>query len=95
VLGRKKVVLAELAIYLERLEIPDFNVTKYLGHMQASNFRDVPIMGLAISGGGWASAYTGTGGLRALDRRLPAAVQQKTGGLLQCMAYMSGLSGGR
>ncbi|KAJ9610279.1 hypothetical protein H2200_005056 [Cladophialophora chaetospira] len=92
--GRKKVVLAALGAYLERLHIPDFNVSNYLGHMHASNFEDVPIMGLAISGGGWASAYTGTGALRALDARLPAAVQHGTGGLLQCMTYMSGLSGG-
>lgn len=83
-----------LAEYLERLHIQDFNVSNYLAHMHESNYEDVPIMGLAISGGGWASAYTGTGGLRALDARLPAAVQHGTGGLLQCMTYMSGLSGG-
>jgi lysophospholipase len=51
-------------------------------------------MGPAISGGGWASAYTGTAAMRALDSRLEAAVKQRTGGLLQCITYMSGLSGG-
>jgi lysophospholipase len=62
--------------------------------MYKSNYEDVPTMGLAISGGGWASAYTGTAAMRALDSRLDAAVEQRTGGLLQCMTYMSGLSGG-
>jgi lysophospholipase len=83
-----------LGEYLERLHIPDFSVSRYLRLLHSSNHQDVPVMGLAISGGGWASAYTGTGGLRALDARLPAAVQHGTGGLLQCMTYMSGLSGG-
>jgi lysophospholipase len=32
--------------------------------------------------------------MRALDSRLDAAVEQRTGGLLQCITYMSGLSGG-
>lgn len=62
--------------------------------MYKSNYEDVPTMGIAISGGGWASAYTGTAAMRALDARLDAAMEQRTGGLLQCLTYMSGLSGG-
>jgi lysophospholipase len=62
--------------------------------MDNCNYDGVPIMGLAISGGGWASAYTGTAAMRTLDSRLDAAVKQRTGGLLQCITYMSGLSGG-
>ena len=54
----------------------------------------VPIMGYSIGGGGWASAFTGIGGMRALDRRLVAAKEQKTGGLLQCLTYMARISGG-
>jgi lysophospholipase len=54
----------------------------------------VPILGLAISGGGYVSEFTGTGALRALDARLESARQQRTGDLLQSLTYMSGLSGG-
>jgi lysophospholipase len=92
--GRKQVVSSALEDYLERLQIKDFDLSKYLSHMEDCNYEDIPVMGLAISGGGWASAHTGTGAMRALDSRLEAAVEQRTGGLLQCLTYMSGLSGG-
>jgi lysophospholipase len=92
--GRKQVVFTALSEYLELLQIKHFDVSKYLTHMYKSNYEDVPTMGLAISGGGWASTYTGMAALRALDSRLDVAVEQRTGGLLQCLTYMSGLSGG-
>jgi hypothetical protein len=57
--GRKQVVATALGEYLERLKIKHFDVSEYIAHLNDSNFEDVPIMGLAISGGGWASAYTG------------------------------------
>ena len=94
VYGRKKVVTEALEGYLLRLQLEDFNVCEYIGRLHASNYSLVPTMGLAISGGGVNSAFTGTGALRAFDARLDAAVQQGTGGLLQSMTYMSGLSGG-
>jgi lysophospholipase len=62
--------------------------------MYQSNYEDVPVIGWATSGGGAASAYTGTAGLQALDDRVPASVEQRTGGLLQSLTYMTGLSGG-
>jgi lysophospholipase len=92
--GRKKVVGTALGEYLQRLKIENFDLSQYLTHMNDCNYEDIPIMGLAISGGGWASAYTGTAAMRALDSRLEASVEQRTGGLLQCITYMSGLSGG-
>ena len=94
VFARKRVVLDALESYLTPLNIQGFNVTEYVQLMQGSDYRNVPTMGLAISGGGWASGLTGTGMLRALDSRLPAAVEQRTGGLLQSLTYMSGQSGG-
>lgn len=54
----------------------------------------MPTLGFANSGGGWRAALTGIGGLRAFDDQLPAAVHQKTGGLLQSLTYFAGLSGG-
>jgi lysophospholipase len=92
--GRKKVVLDALGPYLHRLNLEAFNVTEYVNRIKDSNYSHVPTIGMAISGGGWASPLTGTGALRAFDSRLPAAVEQGTGGLLQSMTYFSGLSGG-
>ena len=91
---RKLVVLEEFALYLERLDLQDFNLSSYLKKINGSDYANVPSVGLAISGGGWASAFTGTGALRALDARLPIAVEQRTGGLLQSLTYQAGLSGG-
>lgn len=92
--GRKQVVLDAFSSYLERLTPDAFDVGEYTRRLKQSNYSDVPTLGLAISGGGWASAFTGTGALRALDSRLDAAVEQRTGGLLQSLTYISGLSGG-
>lgn len=94
VAGRKKVVLDALDGYLERLGLADFDYCAYVEKLKASKYENVPILGFAISGGGYSSAYTGTAALRALDNRLPAANEQKTGGLFQALTYLSGLSGG-
>lgn len=87
-------VLAAFEEYLERLGLEDFDVAHYVSTLYLSNYANVPTLGLAVSGGGWASAFTGTGALRALDARLDAATTQRTGGLLQSLTYMAGLSGG-
>lgn len=94
VLGRKRNVLYALEEYLERLQIEGLDIPQYIELLRNTNFAQVPTLGLVISGGGWASALTGTGVLRALDSRLEAATEQRTGGLLQSMTYISGLSGG-
>ena len=92
--GRKAVVTDALTSYLEQLKLQDFDVSKYIAAIKSNDFAHVPIIGFLISGGGWASAFTGTGALRALDNRLDAANDQKTGGLLQSTTYISGVSGG-
>jgi lysophospholipase len=92
--GRKKVVLDALDGYLERLGLEDFDSCAYVNKLKENNHANVPILSFAISGGGYSSAFTGTAALRALDNRLPAANKQKTGGLLQALTYLTGLSGG-
>ena len=92
--GKNPVVANALTSYLEQLKLRDFDVQKYIAAVKSNNFAHVPIIGFVISGGGWASAFTGTGALRALDNRLDAANDQKTGGLLQSTTYLSGASGG-
>ncbi|KZF25785.1 hypothetical protein L228DRAFT_266236 [Xylona heveae TC161] len=92
--GRKRVAAFSFASYLERLGLQNFDVADYFDRLHSSNFSNVPTIGFAISGGGWTSALTGSGILRAMDDRFDAANDQGTGGLLQSLTYISGLSGG-
>jgi lysophospholipase len=92
--GRKSVVVDAFGAYLQRLNISGLNVTHLVTAMKADNHAGVPTISMAISGGGWASSLTGTGILRAFDSRFPDAIDQGTGGLLQSMTYLTGLSGG-
>ncbi|MCJ1387737.1 hypothetical protein MMC18_000580 [Xylographa bjoerkii] len=92
--GRKRVVLDALSTYLERLGLEDFDVCNYTEALKECNYAHVPTIGFAVSGGGAASAFTGAGGLRALDARIPGTTEQGIGGLLQSISYISGLSGG-
>lgn len=45
----------------------------------------MPVLAYANSGGGWRSAFTGVGGIRAFDAALPDAIEQRTGGILQSL----------
>lgn len=83
-----------LSSYLHRLNLTNFDISTYVTGLHASNYTATPTIGFAISGGGWASSLTGAGGIRALDARLNASIEAKTGGLLQSMMYLSGQSGG-
>lgn len=49
---------------------------------------------MAISGGGYVSSLNGLGAYQAMDARYPPAVSARTGGLAQCLTYITGLSGG-
>lgn len=91
---RKEVVTSALSGYLHRLCLTDFDIDAFIAGLHASNYTATPTIGFAISGGRWASSLTGTGGIRALDARLDASNDAKTGGLLQSMTYLSGQSGG-
>lgn len=92
--ARRKVVLHAMEGYLGRLNMTDFNMTEYVARIQMSNLTKTLMLGFAVSGGDYVSAYTGAGSMRSLDSRLPAANAQRTGGLLQNLTYVSGQSGG-
>lgn len=49
---------------------------------------------MAISGGGYVATLTGLGAYQAMDARYPPALCAKTGGVAQCLTYLTGLSGG-
>ena len=72
----------------------DFDSSEFIHRIHLCNYSSVPILGLAISGGGVNSGYTGTSAMRGMDSRLDEANEQRTGGLLQSLTYLSGLSGG-
>ena len=84
-------MVESLGTYLPRANITGLNVTDYLSRLNGTN---APVVGLAISGGGSQSGIGGLGLWQALDDRYPAAVAAGTGGLTQCLTYLTGLSGG-
>ena len=92
--GRKAVVADALATYLGHLNLTGFNQVNYINLLKKASVADVPTLGIALSGGGYESAFTGTSILRAMDNRLQAANDQRIGGLLQSLTYMTGQSGG-
>lgn len=92
--NRKQVVAGALGQYLTNANLKDFDIDKYVSGINASNFAAVPGIGVAVSGGGYASAILGTGLLRALDDREEVSVKAGTGGLLQSLSFVSGQSGG-
>lgn len=70
--------------------IPDY-VHQLLG---GGEVPDGMTVGMAVSGGGYRAAIVGGGIMNAFDGRNTSSVQAGTGGLLQGVSYMSGLSGG-
>lgn len=63
----------------------------YIRQLNSSN---VPIVGLSVSGGGTQSGIGGLGVWQAYDARYQPAVDARTGGLVQILSYLTGLSGG-
>ncbi len=73
--GRKQKVLRSLHQYLGRLHLDDFDLKSYLRRLECEPER-TPTIGMAISGGGWLSAMTGTAILRAIDDRFAPSVKE-------------------
>lgn len=92
--GRKIVAADAFAGYLDRVQLKDFDLESYKAKIQDSPGTNMPTIAMANSGGGWRAAFTALSALRAFDDKLPEAVEQRTGGLLQSMTYYAGLSGG-
>lgn len=84
-------ILNSLSSYLTTANISGFDVADYLTKIDASN---LPVAGLAISGGGSQSGMGGLGLWQAFDDRYKPAVEAGTGGFVQCLTYLTGLSGG-
>ena len=84
-------ILTALSEYLQLANISGLDVESFTSALNESS---VPTIGLAISGGGTQSGIGGLGIYEAFDARSAAAQGARTGGLLQLIMYMSGLSGG-
>lgn len=84
-------MVQSLEAYLSTANISDFNQTAYLSKINATN---APIVGLAVSGGGTQSGIGGLGIWQAFDGRYAPAIAAGTGGIAQCLSYLTGLSGG-
>jgi lysophospholipase len=88
---RLEKVHASLEDYLTNANIPEFNVSDFVRKLPT---KDAPVVGLAISGGGTQSGVGGLGVWQALDNRYEPAVKAGTGGVVQLLSYLTGLSGG-
>lgn len=80
----------EFEKFIRQLEIPGLDARKLFFSTKARNVK----IGLAFSGGGLRSLFTGAGALTAMDNRVNHGYRMNMGGLLQSASYMSGLSGG-
>jgi lysophospholipase len=67
--------LESLKSYLGRLNLDDFSLDEYIKKIECDDSK-IPTIGMAISGGGWSSGFTGTGALRAFDDRFAPSVEQ-------------------
>lgn len=84
--------LKAMQSFFTRLNIPDFNVTRYFAESQATS---LPNIGIAFSGGGYRALLNGAGAFAAFDERTRnATAPGHLGGLVQSATYISGLSGG-
>ncbi|KAF3763282.1 FabD/lysophospholipase-like protein [Cryphonectria parasitica EP155] len=84
-------VISSMKSYLTTANISGFDTESYLSKLNTTN---APILGLAISGGGSTSGMGGLGIWQAFDERYEPAVKAGTGGITQCLTYLTGLSGG-
>ncbi|OAV93584.1 hypothetical protein PTTG_12089 [Puccinia triticina 1-1 BBBD Race 1] len=83
--------------YLSRAGLSDFDIESFLKKAStqgAVRGLTLPNVGLALSGGGPRAALIGASMVHALDDRNPDAVRAGTGGIIQLVNYITGLSGG-
>ncbi|KAL2130121.1 hypothetical protein VTI74DRAFT_6883 [Chaetomium olivicolor] len=80
--------------FLKRAAIEGFDAEAYIKKV-ATGVKDLPNIGIAISGGGYRALMNGAGFVSAADSRTPGTTDKGgIGGLLQASTYLAGLSGG-
>jgi lysophospholipase len=92
---RRSKTVEPMKDFLSRLNIPDFNAADYITRNGQGDFRNLPNIGIAFSGGGYRATTVGAGVFAAFDSRtIGSTAPGHIGGLLQSTTYISGLSGG-
>lgn len=77
------------------VKIPNFDAASYIDKISSNSTKNAPNIGIAVSGGGYRSLFTGGGALEAFDNRTTNSTNpDHLGGLLQSSTYLTGLSGG-
>ncbi|KAJ2962966.1 hypothetical protein NQZ79_g2006 [Umbelopsis isabellina] len=90
---RRQKIAVSFRKYLENVDIPGFDVAKFF-ELAKSDPAILPVLAMAISGGGYTSAYNGAALFNSLDDRNPSARTAKIGGISNSLTYFTGLSGG-
>ncbi|KAH9814792.1 lysophospholipase [Melampsora americana] len=83
--------------YLKGANLTDFNIDHFLNRAEKEGAKagwNLPNIGIALSGGGPRAALLGASIVHTFDARNPEAMQAGTGGIMQLMNYVAGLSGG-
>ncbi|KAK4128916.1 hypothetical protein N657DRAFT_629925 [Parathielavia appendiculata] len=91
---RRPLTVDPMIDFLKRANIDGFDAEDYIRKV-ASNVKDLPNIGIAVSGGGYRALMNGAGFVAAADSRTPGTTGTGgIGGLLQSSTYLAGLSGG-
>jgi hypothetical protein len=90
---RRNNIVWSMRDLLARANIIGLDTNSYIDKL--INASALPIIGIAISGGGYRALMNGAGAIAAFDNRTTnSTLQGHLGGLLQASTYVSGLSGG-
>jgi lysophospholipase len=91
---RRQNIVQPMRDFLRRANITNFDSDAYMNKVSTDD-RNLPTIGIAISGGGYRALLIGAGALAAFDDRTHGSTEPgNLGGLLQASTYISGLSGG-
>ncbi|KAF7301905.1 Lysophospholipase [Mycena indigotica] len=90
---REHVLPDAFSAYLSNVKGTGVALPSYVDSILESRDK-LPNVGLSISGGGHRAALFGAGVINALDARNASSVRKGTGGLLQAISHIAGLSGG-
>ncbi|KAK4152233.1 lysophospholipase [Chaetomidium leptoderma] len=91
---RRPLTVDPMIEFLKRANIEGFDAEAYIKKV-ASGVKDLPNIGIAVSGGGYRALMNGAGFVAAADSRTSDSKGKGgIGGLLQASTYLAGLSGG-
>ncbi|KAL2021410.1 hypothetical protein VTK56DRAFT_7163 [Thermocarpiscus australiensis] len=91
---RRPATVQPMIDFLKRANIDGFDAEAYIRRV-ADGVKDLPNIGIAVSGGGYRALMNGAGFLAAADSRTGGSTGKGgIGGLLQASTYLAGLSGG-